>query len=51
MRKVFMHRKLKAARRNLCSFLNMHEVKIFGIIKSDFFLNKKINLCIDSLVA
>ena len=46
-----MHRKLKAARRNLCCFLNMHEIKIFGIIKSDFCLIKKLNLCIDSLVA
>ena len=42
--------KSKAAKRNRRCFLDMYEVKIFGIIKNDFF-SKKINLCIDSLVA
>ncbi len=36
MRKLFMFSKSKAAKRNLRCFLDMYEVKIFGIIKDKF---------------
>lgn len=35
-----MHNKSKAAGRNLRCFLDIQEVKIFGIIKNDFCFNK-----------
>ena len=41
MRKLFMFSKSKAAKRNLRCFLDMYEVKIFGIIENDFCFNKR----------
>ena len=41
MKKLFMCDKSKVAGRNLRCFLDMYEVKIFGIIKNDFCFNKR----------